>query len=529
MESVFLCKHTNDVSDLVCSILSTERGHSKDWRNVQPCVANSSLTLGRYSLELEAHVRRLENKVDVLTSTVEALLQDAKLKENRYQLDALLQNEALKYWKENKFPDKEICHRNEARKLDSTSSRDPSKIIREEKKDLTATCDAERAKLSSAELSCVLSNSLCNLEDEVHFEARSSFLHRKGEEVTSSTSETNAMKADIKNLRQKWKAFLEGEEEELGEGVCHENIQDTTCLHRSPVFSHLKRPSGACTLDMFNSGWDKGTTIDREEVPIMCHSRWVWRGCCSTYGSCRPLAFDSVLKLGVERRSVCNEFLRKNHNINHSSENCNKYNGIEAHLQDRMDFFSWPSKETIIVKVSGLYKVTAGVAVDEQSIFSTYSKEMKKKGNFFLSFHDELSPPPTCISIYVNGATVSWSPTYSLRSIVKPKEKESIHLTSLSNHFYGLSTHDTRRDKPKKSSLELRKTFLFPSRSHHQGNPLRVSSPDDCESYHRSSLCSQVLEGYLFISRNSVVDLQFDSTSNTQALSRCFFELEFLA
>lgn len=104
-----------DLNETVEKIDATLNGQSRAWVNVQPCVMCSSMALCQAVVIQQKHIAALEEKVKALSTGMETLIQDAKLKEKRYKRDQIVgerQWDSVKSYIERLSPDqskKSLC------------------------------------------------------------------------------------------------------------------------------------------------------------------------------------------------------------------------------------------------------------------------------------------------------------------------------------------------------------------------------------------------------------------------------------
>ena len=77
----------NECLRILNSIDDTEKGVAFEWKNVQPAVLGASRHTQHVSLEVMQRLDRLENKLEHLTVAVNTLIDDRRVKEERYASD----------------------------------------------------------------------------------------------------------------------------------------------------------------------------------------------------------------------------------------------------------------------------------------------------------------------------------------------------------------------------------------------------------------------------------------------------------
>lgn len=529
LETSMCCRHTSDVSELIDDIVSTQRGDSKNWRNVQACVINSFLSVGRYALELETYVRQLEKKVGVLTSTVEALIHDAKLKEERYHCDVQLQNEAWEYWRGTTLGENDVSHVSEAAKAVVSRSLDPSEgNKREGVGDSFKACSSVIPTSLTSEKGHDPSNLFCSAQDSPNSATLSKVFNKHQNNATACEREINAIKTDLTSLRLEWKYFFDRDASEFGKtekGRKAKRRQGS--LYCSPVFSYLKKANGhggdsSCS---FREG---SRVYPSEKMRINSHCRWLWSGYCSLFQIERPIPFDSILKLGVDNTAV--RFTSQSSSEGSSSEDSNQSSQIKNCSDAAITFFSWPSKEAIVVKVPGLYKVIAGVTDDAERIFSSSFKEFYgKERSPAASFNNYMDHPSATILIYINGEEAALGDLNFKGKRAGCQVGDPRITAGTSFVFSRPSSRSSTEKNARVSSGGGRRGCSSLSRYSTQRTSLRSTTSIDGHKCQRASTSIRVVEGYLHISENSMVELRLASISKSKTQSRCFLELEFLA
>lgn len=509
------------------TIKATNEGTSKQWINVQPTVVDSILALCKACQEEQQKNFLLEQKVDLLVSSVESLVRDAKLKEERYRLQQLWIDQM-------RFQDPthveftqalDVLKPSEGSLFNSTSMSPKASEVSPHpgtlpsssptvrpSSDLGGQCSEQAGVLANpSSFSSDLDNRLKRLELATAYALGQkgssnqatgepgSVPHSRGaglspKEVSSTLKATckevqtchcqrelkKLVKEEMGELREEWRKFLELQTELLIAESSPKKYREANSGEE------CTRSVGGCAALLNDTGFPKNSfhssnvvcdeNEGRESTFDIERSRWVWRGrwpspvdrrCHAGFLLSSPsfVSFDSQLQMSGE------------HTLVHTSP------FSESSFRGRVEskFFQWKRRDLIEILEAGVYKIVAGVLREGNQMVNNGANSTKDSQSRL-----------TGIQVYVNGDPVRL--TKSFESIRARPESSSIATS-----------------KALKSLSARKLTYL--------------------KGFRLSTTPTNVESGFVFLERFSTIRVSCDAPSRVlcEERKRAFLEIEFIA
>ncbi|CCW60528.1 unnamed protein product [Phytomonas sp. EM1] len=489
-------------------IKATLDGIGKDWLNVQPCVLQGFNNLVELVQNHEKRLCKVDDEIDKMRQTVQILINDRLLKEERYQLDCAVQSEAVTA-------------------LEKLTQR------------LRLTLEGERKSRRELQHEVQrLQRDIQKLEKECHLQLSNDSKTLSRAQVTETLNEQpehssqelheNLMR-EIHLLRMQWENYrLERQEsppEHFNKQGVFPRVSDNNCCVSLGQYRKLPFPPQSARWFWMGDGSSHFSTalshsdgaagksisppIPWEEVRLYDPVTTCWyftRSCLhqdteftSQNGLGRAFPANSALHPyadahanGTRRtnlyRSLCDEQGTKREIIGGTPV------GTEA--MDQWNCFDWVRPRSIRIKRSGIYKYTTCLLRDTNSS-SPFSGGVGTAGE---SLNNEL------LVLYVNH-----------RCVANLEANNSCVL------LHANTTANTSSTGARRSTLPGRR----------QARSLSTQRRLSSERFTRQccepdQLATSTLSNYIFLPEGAIVQVRCHNMHNTKTIYEAFLELEYI-
>lgn len=495
--------------ETVEEIDATQRGTSKAWQNVQPCVLRSVRTLSELAHQQHLRLTAVEEKLDDVRQVLDVLVHDRELKEERYRLDRASHDEALT-------------------RLEQAMQQ--LHIGVQEEKESQARFSEEVVLLGLRQVQSEVASVRAELKDALQRTALSTpAVQRPQAKGDEEGPLTKSMIREVRRLREQWERFNES-------AASHSQPLQTprSALVSSP---RPREHNGVCNDDVRGGREWGGEVLVRSPYappPVLRAAppqiaRWYWSGDQGSHfsravrreafhgGASPPIPWDEQRL--YDPRTGC---WYSNGTCPFSSAFDDSVSGVvpgmREDVNDALMCFSWPRPSTIGVERTGLYKVTASLVREcpSSSLCAGGSRgDLAPSSPRVVAAHGSSSRvPPPVLSLYVNHNLLTHlgqSSTYALlfSSAVSPTR----------------SSPSRRRPSPSSPALQASRMPSGGRVGAREGaSAVRVARPC-CEP---GQVGTNTISDYVFLTEGSTVHIRCHHLSDTKAVYEAFLELEFI-
>ncbi|CCW67593.1 unnamed protein product [Phytomonas sp. Hart1] len=489
-------------------IKATLGGTSKNWLNVQPCVLQGFNSLVELMQNHEKRLCKVDDKLEEMNQTVRILINDRHLKEERYQLDHTMQNEAVMA-------------------LEKLTQR------------LQLTLEEERRSRRQLQREVQwLQRDIKNIKRKYHHSLSNGSKTLTGTQATETVGEAQAhslnklpesLAQEIHLLRKQWENYrLEQQEERSGcsnKDASLRRVYDNQCCASSGECRKLPFPrqsarwfwmgggnshfSEALTRSNSAGGQSISRPIPWGEVQFYDPTTASWYIAQSSIhhdteavfsngfrrkdpaiSAFRPLVdrYDNTTQHVSFHRTLCNDQWVRKETVEESP--------VRAERMKELNCFDWVRPRSIRIAQAGIYKYTTCLLRDTHSS-SSFSGGVGTAGE---SINNEV------LVLYVNH-----------RCVVSLGASNSCVLLHANTTVTKTSTGARRSTVPSRrqaSSLSAQQRLSF------EKFVRQCCEPDQ--------FATSTLSDYIFLPEGAIVQVRCHNMHNSKAIYEAFLELEYI-